>query len=209
MNTQVPARGGRRGRQARDRGEAARKVDYRRLRNPFPQMNLYSDDAIAAMHDAALTALEDLGLRSVAERGSFFVPVARVDDASEMVWIGREMVDAALNQRHRWILCRGGVPERTRFEPGSPPSARRRRTPCHDPSGDAARERHESHELVKMTVFRRAADGAAPDRTAGCADQPAPHHANAVCRIDSLNIFSRGTPQVRESFEMVRTSRPR
>ena len=61
MNTQAPARGGRRGRQARERGETVRNVDYRRLRNPFPQMKLYSDDAIAAMHDAALTTLEDLG----------------------------------------------------------------------------------------------------------------------------------------------------
>ena len=63
MNTQAPARGGRRGRQARERGETVRNVDYRRLRNPFPQMKLYSDDAIAAMHDAALTTLEDLGVK--------------------------------------------------------------------------------------------------------------------------------------------------
>ena len=122
MNTQAPARGGRRGRQARERGETVRNVDYRRLRNPFPQMKLYADDAIAAMHDAALTTLEDLGVKILlAEaRQMFRAGGARVDDASEMVWIGREMVAAALETAPRSILCRGGGPDRdVLLEPGS------------------------------------------------------------------------------------------
>lgn len=156
MNTQVPARGGRRGRQARDRIEAARKVDYRRLRNPFPQMNLYSDDAIAAMHDAALTALENLGVKILlAEaRQLFRASGARVDDASGMVWIGREMVDAALDSAPRSILCRGGVPERdVLLEPrslvfqtgaGAPHATDLER-------GRRPGTARDFHELVKMT----------------------------------------------------------
>ena len=64
MNISAASRGGRRGRRDRAAEAApARKVDYRRLRNPFPQMKLYSDDAIAGMHEAALTMLETLGMK--------------------------------------------------------------------------------------------------------------------------------------------------
>ena len=60
-----PGRSGRRGRQARETSTPAHEVNYRNLRNPFPPMKLYSDDAIEAMHEAALTALEDLGIKIV------------------------------------------------------------------------------------------------------------------------------------------------
>ena len=40
-----------------------RKVDYRRLVNPFEPVRVYSDDRIAAIHDMALKVLEDLGMR--------------------------------------------------------------------------------------------------------------------------------------------------
>ena len=156
MNTQVPARGARRGRQARDRSEAARRVEYRRLRNPFPQMNLYSDDAIAAMHDAALTSLEDLGVKILlAEaRQLFRAGGARVDDASEMVWIGREMVDAALDWAPRSILCRGGVPGRdVLLEPGNlvfqPGAGAPHATDLE--RGRRPGTARDFHELVKMT----------------------------------------------------------
>ena len=64
MNEPAPSRGGRRGRRDRTaEGAPVRKTDYRRLRNPFPQMNLYSEDQIAAIHDAALMMLEELGMK--------------------------------------------------------------------------------------------------------------------------------------------------
>ena len=73
-------------------------VDYRRLRNPFADESL-SDDAIAAMHDAALTTLRIWVKILLAEaRQMFRAGGARVDDASEMVWIGREMVSGAGNR---------------------------------------------------------------------------------------------------------------
>ena len=122
MDRQATSRGGRRGR--RDRGAetaSGRKVDYRRLRNPFPQMKLYSDDQIAAIHDAALTMLEELGMKILLPeaRRIFRKGGARVDDASEMVWIGREMVKAALDSAPRSVLCRAARPDRdVLLEPG-------------------------------------------------------------------------------------------
>ena len=75
---------------------AARKVDYRNLVNPFPTMDVFSADEIANMHDTALRALEDLGVRVLLPeaRDIFRQGGARVD--GEMVHIGREMVEAAL-----------------------------------------------------------------------------------------------------------------
>ena len=92
------ARAGRRGRQTRNTGSADRKVNYRQLRNPFPPMMLYSEDAITAIHEAALTTLEDLGMKILLPeaRQQFRAGGAKVDDAAEMVWIGRDMVASAL-----------------------------------------------------------------------------------------------------------------
>jgi len=116
MTEQQPtARGGRRGRQTRERNAPpARTVDYRRLRNPFPMMKLYSDDAIVGMHEAALTALEQLGMKILLPeaRQIYKAGGARVDDAEEMVWIGRDMVEAALASAPKSILCRAARPDR-------------------------------------------------------------------------------------------------
>ena len=87
MNDQRPdGRGGRRGRKAREASPPARVVDYRNLRNPFPVMKLYSDDAIAGMHEAALTMLETLGMKILLPeaRRIFREGGARCDEASEM-----------------------------------------------------------------------------------------------------------------------------
>ena len=61
-------------------------------------MKLYSDDAIAGMHEAALTALEDLGMKILLPeaRQIYRAGGARVAEAEAMVWIGRDMVAAAL-----------------------------------------------------------------------------------------------------------------
>ena len=78
----------------------------------FRMMNLYSDDAIAGMHEAALTALEELGMKILLPeaRQIYRAGGARVDDAEEMVWIGREMVEAALASAPKSIPCRAARP---------------------------------------------------------------------------------------------------
>ena len=135
-----------------------REVNYRNLRNPFPPMKLYSDDAIEARHEAALTALEDLGMKILlpAARRIFREGGAKVDDSSEMVWIGREMVAAALDTAPRSIMCRAACRDRDVlldpgmliFQPGaSAPHAsdlERGRRPG---------TRQDFHELVKLTQY--------------------------------------------------------
>ena len=87
----------RRGRGAASTGRPLRKVDYRNLKNPFPTMDVFSADEIASMHDTALKTLEDLGIRVLLPeaREIFSTGGARLD--GDLVYIGRDMVAAALN----------------------------------------------------------------------------------------------------------------
>ena len=106
--------GGRRGRAAADKAGPQRQVDYRNLSNPFPRMKVFSDDRIAAIHEAALDVLERLGMKVLLPeaRTLYRAGGARVDDSEEMVFIGREMVEAALASAPRRIEGRAGVRHR-------------------------------------------------------------------------------------------------
>ena len=218
MTEQQPAsRGGRRGRQARERNAApARSVDYRRLRNPFPMMKLYSDDAIAGMHEAALTALEDLGMKILLPeaRQIYRAGGARVDEAEEMVWIGREMVAAALATAPRSILCRAARPHRDVllelgtlvFQPGAgAPHAT-----------DLERGRRpgtgrDFRELIKLTQHFDVLQMVPPLIEPQDVPMNLRHYFTMESQLtlsDKLPfVFSRGTPQVLESFEMLRDFR--
>lgn len=106
------------GRRRTRRGETgapprrAREVNYRDLRNPFPVMDVFPADRIAAMHDTALRTLEELGMRvllpeavEILRKGG-----ARVED--DMVFIGRDMVAAALASAPKSITGRAGARHR-------------------------------------------------------------------------------------------------
>ena len=56
----APARSRRRGRAKTQASPTTRDVNYRQLRNPFPIMNVFSDDEAANMHVTALELLETL-----------------------------------------------------------------------------------------------------------------------------------------------------
>jgi len=104
----------RRGRRVGPTPDAVRAVNYRNLRNPFPPVAVFSEDRVAAIHETALRVLEELGIKILLPeaRARFRVAGARVDDATEMVHIGRDIVDAAIASAPRAITLRGGVPER-------------------------------------------------------------------------------------------------
>ncbi|WP_299354151.1 trimethylamine methyltransferase family protein [uncultured Shimia sp.] len=72
------------------------KPEWRQLRHPFKPQEAFSDDRIAAMHDLALRVLEELGIKVLLDeaRKVYAKGGARVVD--EMVYFGRDMVDAAI-----------------------------------------------------------------------------------------------------------------
>lgn len=89
-----------------------RKVDYRRLRNPFPAMDVFSTDEIAAMHDAALTMLEVEGVKVLLPEARDIFGAAGAIIRGEMVHIGREIIEAARASAPASFTLHGAVPER-------------------------------------------------------------------------------------------------
>lgn len=103
----------RRGRRARTALEdvPVRRPDYRNLRNPFAPQKVFSDDETAALHANALRVLQELGLKVLLPeaRRMFRAAGALVDDNSEMVRIGAEIVAAALASAPSEFTIRGGA----------------------------------------------------------------------------------------------------
>ena len=90
--------------------QPARAPDYTSLRNPFAPQTIFSSDQIASIHDTALRVLEELGMhmalpeaRAILARGG-----ALVDDATQMVRIGRDMVQEALARSPRTVQAIAG-----------------------------------------------------------------------------------------------------
>jgi trimethylamine--corrinoid protein Co-methyltransferase len=75
-----------------------RSQGYRHLTNPFEPLKVFSDDHVAAIHEAALTILENQGMRVLLPEGRarYARGGASVDEPSQMVRIDRGLVAAAL-----------------------------------------------------------------------------------------------------------------
>jgi len=76
----------------------ARSRAYRRLVNPYDPPRIYSDDQVAAIHDAALGVLETKGMKvlSAIGRQRFRDAGATVDEDTGVVRLDRDLVTQAL-----------------------------------------------------------------------------------------------------------------
>lgn len=74
------------------------QMPWRELRNPLPPTRLISDDEVEAIHNAALTLLERVGVRcAFAEAREVLAKAgAIIDEADGRVRLGREIVEEAL-----------------------------------------------------------------------------------------------------------------
>ncbi len=115
MEAQTEESGGRRrGRSARRVAPAARVVNYRQLRHPFEPQAVFSEDAVHRMHELALKVLQDLGIKILHQeaRDLFRKAGASVDQESQMVKIGREIVESALETAPKSWRLRAANPDR-------------------------------------------------------------------------------------------------
>ena len=215
IKTQGKGKRRRRGRGA-EMSKPERRVNYRQLRNPFPTMNVFSDDEIENMHQTALRALEDLGVKVLLPeaRRIFAAAGARVDEDHEMVFIGRDIIAASLATAPKSITCHGGTRSRDfvlelgalSFQTGAgAPHAtdlERGRRP------GTARDYRELTQLTQaFDVFQMVSPLIEP--------QDVPTHLRHYFTMDaqlSLTdkfpfVYSRGTPQVHDSFEMLQQFR--
>jgi trimethylamine---corrinoid protein Co-methyltransferase len=87
---------------------------YRHLRNPFTPLKVFSDDQVAAMHQAALVMLETQGMKvlSADARRLYRDAGATVDEASNLVRIDRGLVAASLATAPRDITLHSVDPQR-------------------------------------------------------------------------------------------------
>ncbi|MEM9048439.1 MAG: trimethylamine methyltransferase family protein [Pseudomonadota bacterium] len=209
------------GRRSRRRGgvdlaSPSRKIDYHNLRNPFPAMAVFSQDRIAAIHAAALTVLEELGIRMLLPEARRILRAggAVVDEDSLMVRIGRDIVEAALAQAPRRIEARAGRRERDLilelgrlvFQPGAgAPHAT-----------DLIRGRRpgtigDFRELIQLTQHFDVLQMLPPLVEPQDVPTHLRHYDTIAAQMELSDkfpfIFARGTPQVEDSLEMLCTFR--
>jgi trimethylamine--corrinoid protein Co-methyltransferase len=204
----------RRGRGANEAPPPQRNVNYRQLRNPFPVMDVFPADQLEDMHNTALRILKELGMRVLLPeaRDIFATGGAKVD--GEMVYLDRDMIDAAVASAPKSITCRAGTRERDvvlelgslvfQAGAGAPHATdlERGRRP------GSARDYIEYLQLTQhFDVFQMVSPQVEP--------QDVPVHTRHYFTTEAQLTwsdkfpftFARGTPQVMDCFEMIRDYR--
>ena len=188
-----------------------RNVDYHNLKNPFTPMQVFTDDRIAAIHDAALTVLESLGIKVLLpEARDLYLAAGATLKNDDMIHMGREIVKAALTSAPRSFVAKGAVrnrdiliePGRLVFQPGAgAPHATdlvRGRRP-----GTAS----DFNDLVRLTQHFDVLQMLPPLIEPQDVPTNTRHYMTMEAQLtlsDKLPfIFSRGSPQVEDSFEML------
>ncbi len=205
----------RRGRSGED-GGGARRPDYRRLRNPFLPQPVFSDDGVAAIHETALRVLEDLGMKVLLPeaRALYRQAGALVDEETQMVRIGRDIVAAALAAAPRAFVARAGDPGRDiAFELGTLAFLPGAGAPnCTDlERGRRPGTLADFEELLKLTQGFDVLHALGPCVEPQDVDNRFRHYAMMRAQLtlsDKLPfVYARGTPQTEDSFEMIRIAR--
>ncbi|MEM7403841.1 MAG: trimethylamine methyltransferase family protein [Pseudomonadota bacterium] len=194
---------------------AKREINYHALKNPFPPMKVFSDDRIAAIHEAALTVLEDLGIKVLLpEARDLFVAGGATLKADDMVHIGRDIVSAAIDSAPRSILARAGAPTRdVLLEPGSlvfqPGAGAPHATDLI--KGRRPGTAGDFRDLVRLTQHFDVLQMVPPLIEPQDVPTNLRHYFTMDAQLTLSDkfpfVFSRGTPQVEESFEMLRDFR--
>ncbi len=87
-------------------GRKGRRLDYIHLTHPFTSQSVFTDDAVAALHDAALGVLEREGMKILLPEARSLFAAAGARVAEDMVYIGRDIVQSALQTAPRqWRIC--------------------------------------------------------------------------------------------------------
>lgn len=118
----MSARTGRRARQAQETTGPTRSEEYRQLRHPFTPQKIFRDDVVADMHAMSLKTLSDLGIKILLPEARDLLKQAGalVDEDSQMVRIGPEIVAKALHTAPRVIRIRASNPARDQmFQEGA------------------------------------------------------------------------------------------
>lgn len=201
--------GGRAGRRAASAVAAA--ADYSQLSHPFEPQKLFSDDQIAAIHDSALTVLEELGLKILLPEARDLLGQAGARVVEEMVYFGRDLVLEALRTAPRsWVMHARNRAHSHLYEPGALLFAAAGGCPN---AHDAVRGRRPGDlerftEALKLQQHFSAIHKMSPSAEPQDVPVHLRHYAmiRAQLEVGDKSIFgyARGRQQIEETFEMVR-----
>ena len=186
-------------------------VDYVHLTHPFTPQSVFSADAVAALHDAALGVLEREGMKILLPEARAIFADAGARVAEDMVFIGRDIVATALATAPRGWRMRAAGPGRERmyapgqllFGPGAGcPNATdlaRGRRP------GTLRDYEETLALQQsFDVIHILGPSVEPQDVAA----PLRHYAMMRAQITRADkpmfVYARGRAQVAESLQMIR-----
>ncbi len=208
MDTPPPRRSGRK---RASETTPKRTVNYRQLRHPFTPQAVFSDDEVASLHDTALRVLEELGIKVLLPEARDILQAAgaRVDD--EMVFIGRDIVAAALEFAPRSIHLRAANPLREQvyedgallFTPGSGcpnvTDLERGRRPGSLASYHETLKLHQTYDVIHILGPSAEPQDVAP---------PLRHYAMMQAQMTlsdkPMFVYARGRAQIEQSLEMIR-----
>ena len=193
---------------------AQRQVNYHDLRNPFPVMEVFSADQVVAMHETALRTLEELGMRVLLPEAIEIYRKAGARVVGDLVYIGRDMVEAALATAPKSIQGRAGVREkdltfelgRMIFQPGAgAPHATD--LVCGRRPGAAQDYREYTRLNQHFDVLQMLSPAVEPQDVATNVRHYFTTETQLTLSTKFPFVFSRGTPQVLDCFEMLRDFR--
>ena len=215
MSTEASkTRSGRRHRSASSVVPSKRCVNYHDLRNPFPPMEIFSADQVTAIHETSLRTLEELGMKVLLPEAIEIYRKGGARVVDDMVYIGRDMVKAALTTAPKSIQGRAGARAkdltfelgRMIFQPGAgAPHATdlvRGRRPA------SAADYIEYTKLNQhFDVLQMLSPSVEPQDVATNVRHYFTTEAQLTLSDKFPFVFSRGTPQVIDCFEMLRDFR--
>ncbi|WP_420863157.1 trimethylamine methyltransferase family protein [Algirhabdus cladophorae] len=208
MTAQPPRRTGRKARQSQ---APAPRADYRQLRNPFTPQKAVSDDECQAIHDTALRVLEELGIKVLLPEARTLFAKAGCRVVDDMVYVGRDVVAAAVTTAPKSIRLRAINPAHDQvyelgsliFTPaGGCPNMFNRR----DGRGPGSLAGYQ--DAAKLTQFYPAMHKMAPSPEPQDVPVHLRHYAMNLTQMtlgDKLAfVYARGQGQVEQTFEMLR-----
>ena len=188
-----------------------RSLRYRHLKNPFTPQPIFSDDEVANIHATALRVLEELGVKILLDEARDIFAAAGATVQDDMVFIGRDIVEAALETAPRSFTQNASNPDHAvTFEPGAlvfKPGAG-----CPNAS-DRVRGRRPGtleafRETVKLCQSFDVIHGFSPCVEPQDVAVHLRHYATMTAQLElgdkTLFVYSRGRGQVEQGFDMIR-----
>ncbi|MGI9406616.1 MAG: trimethylamine methyltransferase family protein, partial [Hyphomicrobiaceae bacterium] len=215
-----PAQSGRSRRRGREQRQSdtqpARDTNYAQLQNPFTPQKAFSDDHTAAIHDAALRVLEELGIRVLHDGARKWLQDAgaEVDDDTRLVKLDRGLIAQSLDAAPSQFVLQAGVPERhvtmggdsiAFVSVGGAPNF------SDLDGGKRTGTLEDTRNIIRLAEMFDVMHLQSPNVESQDVPLNVRHlqvtHSQLTLSNKTPFIYSRGAPQVRDCFEMMRLAR--